>query len=552
LAASVIETRAVARPSPGLAHPLQILAGGSGGSADLTTKMASNVTVIGRINQAHWAVVYGSLAILMAAVFVPMSLFRIVDGDEGTYLLVSRLVSEGQLLYHDFFYPQTFLLPYVYGGWMKLIGYSWYMARVLSAVFSIALGLLVYREAARLGGARAWGALAVVFFTFSSLVFGWYPLVKTFVLPTLLLFAAYAVLSWASRWRWVASGVLIGLAVDCRVYLIAVVPAFLLELYLTEPDAKSRLSQCTRFGVGLVLALLPNELFLLVEPRTFIFNIVGNQVIRTDFGFLGWMEQKGDVALQLLAINRADGAASFQFLVLFVPSFVSLVSGALSRERPSLVSMTAVSLLLVSLVPTPVYTQYFCIPIPFLVVSAVAFLATLAREASGPRLRHLFAVLAVAYVVISPLDFYRYTIGGDSVPGIMDKADVINWKLPTIRAVGRAIDREVHVDRPLAISLWPGYFVETKAAILPGMENHFALMFSRRVKPLEVVQFRLMSYPELVWHFRSHTTDVIVLGNWTSWSNAPWMRSQIVENGYVVKERIAGAEIYTLPPNGHR
>jgi len=61
-----------------------------------------------------------------------------------------------------------------------------------------------------------------------------------------------------------------------------------------------------------------------------------------------------------------------------------------------------------------------------------------------------------------------------------------------------------------------------------------------------------MSYPELVWHFRSHTTDVIVLGNWTSWSNAPWMRSQIVENGYVMKERIAGAEIYTLPPNGHR
>src|SRR5947199_345829 len=158
-------------------------------------------TVTGRLAQARPPVVYGLLAILMAAVFVPMSFFRLIDDDEGAYLLVSRLVVEGRLPYHDFFYPQMFLLPYVYGAWMKLVSYSWYGARVLSAVFSIALGVLVCRQAARLAGARRWGVLAVVLFTFSSLAFGWYPLVKTFVLPTLFLFAAYAVLSSASRWR---------------------------------------------------------------------------------------------------------------------------------------------------------------------------------------------------------------------------------------------------------------------------------------------------------------------------------------------------------------
>src|SRR5438876_5061583 len=54
------------------------------------------VTVIGYIDRARPAVVYGWLAVLLAAVFVPMSLFGLVDGDEGTYLLVSRLVIEGQ------------------------------------------------------------------------------------------------------------------------------------------------------------------------------------------------------------------------------------------------------------------------------------------------------------------------------------------------------------------------------------------------------------------------------------------------------------------------
>src|SRR5207245_9405636 len=76
-----------------------------------------------RIDDVRPAVIYGLLAILMAAVFVPMSLYRLVDGDEGTYLLVSRLVAEGQLPYHDFFYRQMFLLPYVYGAWMQLVGY---------------------------------------------------------------------------------------------------------------------------------------------------------------------------------------------------------------------------------------------------------------------------------------------------------------------------------------------------------------------------------------------------------------------------------------------
>ncbi len=95
--------------------------------------------------------------------------------------------------------------------------------------------------------------------------------------------------------------------------------------------------------------------------------------------------------------------------------------------------------------------------------------------------------------------------------------------------------------------------METKASILPGMENHFALMFSGRVTPREVVQFKLMSYPELAGHFQRHTVDVIVLGNWTYWTfNGPWIRRHMVQNGYVLKERIASAEIYTLPLNGRR
>jgi hypothetical protein len=503
-----------------------------------------------RLDQVHPAIVYGSLAILMAALFVPISVFRLVDGDEGTYLLVSRLVAEGQVPYHDYFYPQMFLLPYVYGGWLKVVGYSWYAARALSACFSIALGLLLYRQVAHLTGARTWGVLAAVLFTFSGLAFGWYPLIKTFVLPTLLLFGAYTVVSVRSRWKWVVAGFLFGLSVACRVYVLAVIPAFLLEMYLTERDHRARLWQLVRFTIGAVVALIPAELFFLIDPATFIFNIVGAQLIRTDYQSESWWAQKMTQPLSLAI--RYEGATSVQFLLLFLVNLASWVSSALTRGRLSLASSIGILLTLASFVPTPVYTQYFCMPLPFLLVNGVVFLAALTREAKSLRLQQVFASLTVLYILVSPFDFYRYTVGGE-VPGIKGKADVVNWKLPTIRAVSRAIDREVPAGRPVAISLWPGYFVETNASILPGMENHFAMKFARRVTPLEVVQFKLMSYPELVWHVNSHTTDVVVVGNWMRWTpNSLRLRDRIIESGYVMKERIAGTEIYTLPANGRR
>jgi len=505
---------------------------------------------VGRLDQVHPAIVYGSLVIMMAAVFVPISLFRLVDGDEGTYLLVSRLVAEGQVPYHDYFYPQMFLLPYVYGGWLKLVGYSWYAARVLSACFSIALGLLLYRQVAHLTGSRTWAVLAVVLFTFSGLAFGWYPLIKTFVLPTLLLFGAYAALSVRSRWKWVVSGFLFGLSVGCRVYVVGVIPAFLLEMYLTERDHRARLFQLARFTIGTVVALLPAELLFLINPATFTFNIVGAQLIRTDYQSESWWAQKMTQPLSLAI--RYEATTSFQFLLLFLVNLASWISSALTRERLSLAASIGILLTLASFVPTPVYTQYFCMPVPFLLVNGVVFLAALTRKAESPRLRHVFASLTVLYTLVSPFDLYRYTVGGE-VPGIKGKADVVNWKLPTIRAVSRAIDREVRADRPVAISLWPGYFVETKASILPGLENHFAMKFARRVTPLEVVQYKLMSYPELVWHVNRHTTDVVVVGNWIRWTpDSLRLRDRIIESGYVMKEQIASTEIYTLPPNGHR
>src|SRR5437867_12980058 len=86
----------------------------------------SSVTVIRRIDQAQPAVVYGLLAILLSAVFVPMSRYRLVAEDEGNHLLLSRHVAEDQLPHPDLLFPPIVPLPYLYAHRVHPVGQSWY------------------------------------------------------------------------------------------------------------------------------------------------------------------------------------------------------------------------------------------------------------------------------------------------------------------------------------------------------------------------------------------------------------------------------------------
>ena len=76
----------------------------------------------------------------------------------------------------------------------------------------------------------------------------------------------------------------------------------------------------------------------------------------------------------LMALGESEGLTSLQFILLFLGSLAAWVSSTLARERLSLASSIAVLLILASFVPTPVYTQYFCMPLPFLLVSVVVSL----------------------------------------------------------------------------------------------------------------------------------------------------------------------------------
>src|SRR5579871_1965603 len=90
-----------------------------------------------------WLAFVAVLAV-QAAFFYYASQHRLVDDDEGFYLLASRLVLRHKTLYLDFFYTQAPLLPYVFGTWLKLFGMTWFCARAFCALLSTCVGCLLY------------------------------------------------------------------------------------------------------------------------------------------------------------------------------------------------------------------------------------------------------------------------------------------------------------------------------------------------------------------------------------------------------------------------
>ena len=129
-----------------------------------------------------------SAKLLLLPVFLAQALFfvfiarhRFVDGDEGFYLLASRLVLMHKIPYLDFSYVQAPLLLYVYAAWMKMVSVSWASVRLFAAVITAVLGTLLYDEVWQQTKRWVFGAAAVVLYAGSTLVFSCFPAVHTFL-----------------------------------------------------------------------------------------------------------------------------------------------------------------------------------------------------------------------------------------------------------------------------------------------------------------------------------------------------------------------------------
>jgi hypothetical protein len=465
------------------------------------------------------AVILVAVTALQIAFFLAMAKHRMIDGDEGFYLLASRLVFEHKLPYRDFLYLQMPLLPYVYGLWMQIAGQSWLAARSLSVLLSACLGTLIYAHVRTRTGRPLAGLFAVALYASSADVLGWFVTVKTYALSCLLLFAAYALLNLKSRPTLLAacaSGALLGFAVDTRLYLVAAAPLFLLWLRMQPRELRY-------FLLGFAAALSPNLYFFLTDPQAYWFGNLGYHAVRGGAGLIGNVPQK----IRVLSLSGLD-----------LGLYGLFVFAAFSRRKSQATSRVlalASLLLFVSLLPTPTYLQYFCILVPFLAAGAGYALSGMSRRHSGIAWILLFICIGSPFALIEYGWFFR--------------PQANNWRWETAERVSDALGRIARAGEPV-LATWPGYVFGANVEAFPGTENEFGLACSASLTPDAQRRYRMISAAQIEEALHHRKVRIVAVSAPSAPGgdvpNSPAYARLLTQSGYRLAETIGGVSFWML------
>ena len=498
--------------------------------------------------------------LLQILFFMLVARHRFVHVDEGFFLLAARLVLMHKTPYVDFFYPQAPLLAYVYALWMKCLGVSWTAGRLLAALLTSLLGTILYRHVCRQTGNWIAALAAIIMFASSTLIFAWFPIVGPYSLAGLFLFSAYVILTShsaeSSPWLLATAGLLLGFSVDTRSNLLLVAPLFLWWLRRNF-DARARLNSTLWFLGGLLVGLAPCLYLFVPSPDTFLFDNLGYHAIRSNAGLIGMMWEK--LGLVIMFLLGGPGGNGIQNSILFFVSLGFVFSMPDRRYPPRLALQIALLVVVLSLLPTPAYMPYFCLCIPFLVVSAACSADHLYMSLASGRERRVaaasFVVLLGIYLGACVADLRPYFLTGDGIPVVSRAQDREDWRLQRIVAVSRTIDQ---VARPgdMVASLSPGDIFQTNVTPFPGFENPFALAISEKLTAQQRTRYHIPSPAEIEADFAIHTPRIVVLRNQifsaTTGKGETFrmqritdgFRSALLAHGYTLVRSIGGISIY--------
>ena len=352
------------------------------------------------------------LALLIFAIEAYLLIFyRQINLDEGWYLWASKLVYEGKVPYRDFAFPQSPLLPYIYGFLQRLWGEGLFQGRLTTLLLTFLNLALWIRLAKRLG--NDWTVVVFLWLLCSTLFVGAYHFayVAPYALTALFLTLSISVaLSRLPETRRDALAVLFwGLAVGTRLSAaVAIVP---LGLYLIVNSHRRWRSAIV---IGLTASLTLGAVFgpfLLAGHDVIIYDLFR---FHTDRMLWEWQRH----AMRQSIVNLAS-----EFPVPLALGGIGLVisagtllrakdrRSAFMRQFPALLlGLVVASLIVAQLVPRTTDSYYNTLQMPLLLILDSLVIGWLWRALRDRRL-----LRQVSYIIFIGIIALNFVLQGATV-----------------------------------------------------------------------------------------------------------------------------------------
>ncbi len=320
------------------------------------------------------ALLFAHVGLLLFLVF-----FRILDYDEGFYLLSARSVAGGSTLYTDFFYPQAPFLPYLLSPFAENGFATLHASRLVGAAMCVC-GLFAFLFLVSRLAQNAQTKLLVLFlYCFSTLTLIWHSAAKTYAWTDPLLLCSFAVMylySVKRNWVFAAlAGALLAVAVNIRITLSPVIVLWGWYIWkITKNENQNAAVPFFVFVGSTALVSIPSLIMLFTDTNRFLFdNIIFHTMRNPGVGFLQSIVDRL-VVIGKLVINP----------VLLFPLILTVIAirekkcadakkdESTNEQFLKLSWLTALSISVIYLLPNPIHQQYFVQAIPFALIGGCA------------------------------------------------------------------------------------------------------------------------------------------------------------------------------------
>lgn len=330
------------------------------------------------------------VAALLAAGLFAMTVFNNAH-NEQMYVAATYLLTQGKHLYTDFAFVQMpysvlsyALVSIVTGG-----GFFLLKAKLVNWLWMILAALLLFNRTRKSADGSLLALLILVLYFANYYLLRATIEASNYAMPLALSLLAYVL--WLrgveGRMRYslatLLAGLALGTALGAKLYYATLIVPFAVAVFLypRHLSLQSRIAQgFIPFASGGLVALLPVGYYMVRDWELFLFNNVGYHTINTqwrlnnNFTDLGWL-YKWETARDLVANPN--------YLILELWLTVGLLLGWAKRHfaqhkpvnkrglpAPAiwLAGTTSLMASLTAFTPSPIFAQYFAMPIPFLLL----------------------------------------------------------------------------------------------------------------------------------------------------------------------------------------